>query len=202
MKASSPLSLRFYMIPISLAIIVTFIAGFGSELSVWLRYDRAALEHGQIWRVFSGHLVHLSWSHLFMNVAGMALIWAIFAHQYRWSEWLLIIIVGAIGVSLCLYWFNPELRWYVGLSGILHTLFIAGCLVELKQPRWDSRILFSLVIVKLAYEQIWGPMPGSEETAGGNVIVDAHLYGAIFGGIAYLILASVNKSRAENTTTN
>lgn len=188
------------MIPISLAIIVTFIAGFGSELSVWLRYDRAALENGQIWRVFSGHLVHLSWSHLFMNVAGMMLIWAIFAHQYRWSEWLLIIIVGAIGVSLCLYWFNPELRWYVGLSGILHTLFIAGCLIELKQPRWDSRILFALVIAKLAYEQIWGPMPGSEETAGGNVIVDAHLYGAIFGVIAVLVLAAVNKFRAVNIT--
>jgi len=86
------------------------------------------------------------------------------------------------------------------LDGILHTLFIAGCLIELKQPRWDSRILFALVIVKLAYEQIWGPMPGSEETAGGNVIVDAHLYGAVFGVIAVLVLATVNKFRAVNIT--
>ena len=43
-------------------------------------------------------------------------------------------------------------------------------------------------------------MPGSEETAGGNVIVDAHLYGAIFGVIAVLVLAAVNKFRAVNIT--
>ena len=54
-------------------------------------------------------------------------------------------------------------------------------MTDLKTRRWDAWILLMLVIIKLAYEQLWGPMPGSESTAGGKVVVDAHLYGAIFG---------------------
>jgi hypothetical protein len=40
-----------------------------------------------------------------------------------------------------------------------------------------------VVVGKVAYEQIAGPLPGSEATSGGAVIVDAHLYG-IIGGTA------------------
>jgi rhomboid family GlyGly-CTERM serine protease len=170
-----------YFIPISIAIIVTVIAFIGSDASLWLRYDREALQAGQLWRAITAHLTHLGWSHLAMNLAGLALIWAIFGSHIGSRRWWVVLLVGAAGTSALLYVFNPQLRWYVGLSGVLHTLFIAGCLADLKHHRWDSRILLVLVIVKLLYEQIWGPMPGSESTAGGKVIVDAHLYGAIFG---------------------
>ena len=170
-----------YLIPISIALIVTLVALIGSDASLWLRYDRDAILAGQLWRIVSGHLVHLGWSHLAMNLAGLGLIWIIFGSHIPWQRWLMILLVGAIGTSVFMLLFNPQLRWYVGLSGVLHTLFIAGCLADLKYRRWDSWILLILVITKLAYEQIWGPMPGSESTAGGKVIVDAHLYGAIFG---------------------
>ncbi|MGD8938244.1 MAG: rhombosortase [Gammaproteobacteria bacterium] len=170
-----------YLIPISIALIVTLVALIGSDASLWLRYDRDAILAGQLWRIVTGHLVHLGWSHLAMNLAGLGLIWVIFGSHIPWRRWLVILLVGAIGTSVFMLLFNPQLRWYVGLSGVLHTLFIAGCLADLKYRRWDSWILLVLVITKLAYEQIWGPMPGSESTAGGKVIVDAHLYGAIFG---------------------
>ena len=148
---------------------------------MWLRYDRMAIENGQLWRMLTGHLAHLGWSHLFMNLAGLGLIWTIFGSHITWRRWLVILFVGALGTSVLLLLLNPQLRWYVGLSGILHTLFIAGCLADFKYRRWDTWILLGLVLVKLLYEQIWGPMPGSESTAGGKVIVDAHLYGAAFG---------------------
>ena len=35
----------------------------------------------------------------------------------------------------------------------------------------------------MIWEQVYGPAPGSEEMAGGNVIVNAHMYGAIAGGL-------------------
>jgi len=176
------LSLRtHYLIPISIAIIVTFIALLGSDVGTWLRYDRDAIQAGQLWRLVSGHLAHLGWSHLAMNLAGLVLIWTIFGSHISWRRWLVILLLGAIGTSVLLLLFNPQLRWYVGLSGVLHTLFIVGCMADLKHRRWDTWVLLVLVIVKLMYEQIWGPMPGSESTAGGKVIVDAHLYGAIIG---------------------
>lgn len=160
---------------------MTLVALIGSDAIQWLRYDREAIQSGQLWRLLTAHLAHLGWSHLAMNVAGLALIWAIFGAHIPWRRWLAILLVGAIGTSILLFMFNTHLRWYVGLSGVLHTLFIAGCLADLKYRRWDTRILLALVILKLIYEQVSGPLPGSEATAGGNVIVDAHLYGAFFG---------------------
>jgi rhomboid family GlyGly-CTERM serine protease len=98
-----------------------------------------------------------------------------------------VFFVGAFAVSAGMLAFNPSLRWYVGLSGVLHGFFIAGCLADMhKTFRWDNALLFGLVTVKLIYEQIWGPLPGSEETAGGNVISDAHLYGALAGLFVYV----------------
>jgi len=41
-----------------------------------------------------------------------------------------------------------------------------------------------MLLAKLAYEQLYGALPGSAATAGGPVIVDAHLYGSIAGIIA------------------
>ena len=177
---------------------MTLVALIGSEASIWLRYDRDAIQAGQLWRIVSGHLAHLGWSHLAMNLAGLGLIWVIFGSHIPWQRWLVILVVGAIGTSVLLLLFNPQLRWYVGLSGVLHTLFIAGCLADLKHRRWDTWILLVLVIAKLAYEQIWGPMPGSESTAGGKVIVDAHLYGAVFGFLMmgfYVIKDRIKKAR-------
>lgn len=170
-----------YLIPLGIAISVTLIALLGSDANQWLRYDRIAISDGQLWRVITGHFTHLGWSHLAMNLAGLALIWAIFGGHITWQRWLSLLLVGAIGISTLLFTFNTHLRWYVGLSGVLHTLFIAGCMADLKHKRWDTRLLLALVIVKLGYEQIWGPMPGSESTAGGKVVVDAHFYGAICG---------------------
>lgn len=199
MPANTALKLSHYTIPLALAIIVTLIAIIGSEASQWLRYDRDAILGGELWRAITGHLAHLSWSHLAMNLAGLGLIWVIFGTHLTTKRWLILLVFGALGTTTLLLIYNPTLRWYVGLSGVLHTLFIAGVLVDLKHGRWDSRLLLALIIAKLAYEQIWGPMPGSEESAGGNVIVDAHLYGAICGLAMFIIYTLWDKYHSKKT---
>lgn len=179
------MQLKDYTIPLVLALIVTLIAAIGSDLEHWLRFDRVAIFNGQLWRLLTGHLAHLGWSHLTMNVLGLALIWALFGKAYDTRHWLIALCIGSLGTSALLLWLNPELRWYVGLSGVLHTLFILGCLADIQQSRWGGGLLLLAVAAKLLYEQIAGPMPGSESTAGGRVIVDAHLYGGLWGAICY-----------------
>lgn len=66
-------------------------------------------------------------------------------------------------------------------------MFIVGCIYDIKAGRWDAKLLLLIIIAKLTWEQIAGPLPGSEATAGGNVIVDAHLYGAVAGYLIYRI---------------
>jgi hypothetical protein len=83
------------------------------------------------------------------------------------------------------FWYlSRNMLWYVGLSGVLHGLIIAGAIRGLRQLPGESAVILAAVIGKLTWEQLAGPLPGSESVSGGNVIVNAHLYGAIGGAIA------------------
>ena len=65
---------------------------------------------------------------------------------------------------------------------------IAGAITGLTLWPIESIVILVLVFGKVAYEQMAGPMPGSEFTSGGPVVVNAHLYGAIAGLVAGLPL--------------
>ncbi len=153
-----------------------------------LAYDRAALGSGQMWRLLSGHFVHLGWTHSILNLAGLALVVWLVGTVFSWSRWLYIGFVSIAAIDAGLWLFNTDLDWYVGLSGLLHGLLAAGLLPRLLQRDRESMVLAVFVLAKLVWEQVGGPLPGSESTSGGTVIVDAHLYGVIGGLIAGALL--------------
>jgi rhomboid family GlyGly-CTERM serine protease len=106
--------------------------------------------------------------------------WALFARDYSPLRWLAIYLFASLAISAGLWWFNPDLEWYVGASGSLHGVMTAGTLAHLRRGDLDGWILATFVIAKLAYEQFAGSMPFA---GAANTIVDAHLYGAV-GGLA------------------
>jgi len=161
-----------------------------------LRFDRQAIEAGQVWLLLTGNFVHLGVSHLVMNMAGLALIVALVWQRFSWIEWLLITLISSLVVGMGLYFLNADLFWYVGFSGTLHGLIIAGCLADLRYFPKSAGLLLVLVIGKLAWEQMAGALPGSESVAGGNVIVDAHLYGAVGGALAGSVLLGLRRIRS------
>lgn len=170
------------LLPIGLTLCVTLFALGGSELTAILRFDREALLHdGQVWRLFTGHLVHLGWSHTGLNIAGLVLIWILIGHRYDNRQWSAIIAALMLGISLGLLLFNPTLTWYVGLSGVLHGMLVAGAIADIRSGDKTAWVLLILIAAKLIWEQITGALPGSEAAAGGNVIVDAHFYGGLVG---------------------
>ncbi len=81
-------------------------------------------------------------------------------------------------------------------QGLLHGLLIAGAIRGIKTQPVESIIIVVAVAGKLIYEQLIGPLPGSEATAGGAVITNAHLYGA-FGGA---MIAAILWRRVEPAT--
>lgn len=171
-----------------LALFIVTISGalqFGMPATAqWLRLEPGSIRMGEIWRLFSGHFLHLSWKHYALNGAALMVICGLFASSLTAVALVGWIIVSALAVGLGLLWFEPGLGWYVGLSGVLHGLLTAGGLDALgKRERIGGLILIALGL-KLAWEQAYGPMPGSEASAGGAVIVNAHLYGALGGAIA------------------
>ena len=149
-----------------------------------LAYSREYLASGQLWRLVTGHFVHLGWTHLLLNLGGLALVFWLVGQAFRWRQWLYITGISVAAIDAGFWFLYPELAWYVGLSGLLHGLLAAGLLRGLLSQDRESLILAAFIVAKLAWEQIGGPLPGSEATSGGTVIVDAHLYGAVGGLIA------------------
>ncbi len=176
-----------------ITLLVLFIGIYTNDLANVLRYDRNLIREGEIWRVVSAHFTHLTWSHLLMNLAGFALVFVFFGNLLNTLNWACFTFFSAILISLVLYLSNPNLIWYVGLSGVLHGLLVLGGLYDYKVRRWESIFFLSIIFTKLLWEQIYGALPGSEDTAGGPVLVDAHFYGALSAVIWFTGLMLLKK---------
>ena len=147
----------------------------------WLRFDRTGITAGEAWRLLTGHLVHLGVTHALLNLVGLALVWFLVGRAFSTRQWLWIIAGSVAAIDVGLWFGNPSLEWYVGLSGLLHGMLAAGIVAGLAARSGEAVVLAVVVAGKLAWEQFAGPLPGSEATSGGAVIVDAHLYGVIGG---------------------
>lgn len=156
-----------------------------------LRYDREAIAAGEWWRLLTAHLVHLNLEHAVLNALGFVLMWALFARDFRPQAWIVIILSSIVTIDIGLWLRDSTIEWYVGSSGALHGVMVAGTLAHLRRKDLDAWILAIFVVAKLAYEQWTGALPFAE--GGATVVVSAHLYGAIGG----LISAATQRPRAE-----
>lgn len=186
---------RHWGIPLALAAVAFVVMALGNDAAEMLRYQREAILDGGFWRMLSGHLVHLGWAHLWLNLTGLGLIWVLTGDAYTGTGWGLQLISCALITAMGMLLLNPELEWYVGLSGVLHGLLLAGLLGRLISGHRDASLLLAVLVLKLAWEQLYGPLPGSEASVGDTVVVDAHLYGAIGGGVCASLLLGVPRWR-------
>lgn len=168
-------------------------------LSDTLRFDRGAIENGHWWLLLTGNFVHFGLGHLLLNLAGLILTYSLVWRNFNASEWLAITLVASMGVGVGLYLWDREIFWYVGFSGTLHGLIIAGTLADFRRYPGQAALLLGVVIAKLAFEQLYGSLPGSAEAAGGAVAVNSHLYGAITGAIIGVILLVWKIQREAHT---
>ena len=150
-----------------------------------LWYDRDAVTAGEYWRILTGNLVHLGWSHLALNITALLIgIW-IFYPARTPIAWTAAQIVCSLATSLGLYWLSPDIAWCVGMSGALHGLLMIGALDWIMKGDRLGWGLLAVWVGKLAWEQYRGALPLSTEAVGSAVVTDAHLWGAI-GGLLYV----------------
>lgn len=167
-----------------LALVLLSLLGESGQLA--LRYQRDAVLQGEYWRLVTGHLVHGSLQHLILNTAGLGLIAALFPHDYSWRAWLLVALFSVLAIDVGFVFYEPQLLWYVGLSGVLHGALAAGAIAWWRhESRLLALVLSAIFVGKLAWEQWHGALPLSGSLP---VVVDAHLYGALGGALAGFIL--------------
>jgi rhomboid family GlyGly-CTERM serine protease len=147
----------------------------------YLQYQRHAIEHGQVWRLLTGHWVHLGATHFLLNLLGLLLLWQIIGNWLSTGEKLVVLLGSSLLISIGLYLFYPQISWYRGLSAALHGLWVAGALLGIKRDKKTAFILLSLLLIKLGWEQAFGPMASSTILTGGPVLIQAHLLGALSG---------------------
>lgn len=160
---------------------VVILQSFGEDAIALFRYENTMIKTGEWWRLLSGHFIHLGWTHLILNLAGMWLLVFIFHSLIKPVVLLASVLLLATGTSLGLLMFSPAVVWYIGLSGMLHGFITMGAMLIFRSKPWPAVFLLACVTVKLIWEQFFADANAIELAIGGKVIYDAHLYGAITG---------------------
>jgi rhomboid family GlyGly-CTERM serine protease len=159
---------------------------FDAQISDLLIYNRSLITAGEYWRIISGHFFHSNANHFLLNVAAVALLWALHGQYYSYKNYLLVFLTSAIICSLGIYWFSVNIELYVGLSGVLHGFFVWGALMDIKHKEKTGYLLLMGVMAKVIHEQIYGASADVEILIGASVATDAHLYGATGGLLAFI----------------
>jgi len=73
----------------------------------------APISHGEIWRLVTSQFVHLGFNHTLLNLVGYLIVAASFREDITPREETIALGFSVIGVGLGIYWFNPDIAWYV-----------------------------------------------------------------------------------------
>lgn len=175
----------------------------GESAQELFQFQREGLAQGQLWRLFTGHFIHLGWSHALMNLAALGLLVYLLAEGLEAASLLGLIVASSLAVDAGLWFLQPELEWYVGLSGVLHGLFAGLLLLQWFCRRERYLWLILLLSVKLGWEGMTGPLPMTADLAGGPVVTVAHLYGAlggVLGAISVILVMNLAEAATKNRT--
>ncbi|MDI1248591.1 MAG: rhombosortase [Lacunisphaera sp.] len=117
-------------------------------------YARTSILHGEWWRLWTGHWVHFSASHLAWNLA--VLLGAGACLERRHPGLLLVFtVIAAPLISLTLMLGEPAMQTYGGLSGLATGAVVLLALTELDRDSRDRAWgwgLLILVVAKIAFD--------------------------------------------------
>lgn len=156
-----------------------------------LIYDRAAIGRGEWWRAWTGHWVHFGWPHFIVD-AGLLLIlgWLLEARHPWFSRASLLAM--PVFISAVLYWFDPAMARYGGLSavnlGLLLFLALQGWQADWTDWFWPA--VLAIYVGEVAFEIIQGGRGGGMirfDDPGIQVATSAHLAGAAYALAGWLI---------------
>jgi rhomboid family GlyGly-CTERM serine protease len=181
-----PIQKQHSVAVVILATLVTLAIIFDAQLSQFFVYQRQLIEQGEYWRLFTGHLFHTNTYHYLLNMAALVMLWLLHGQFYSIKNYTLLFIVSAFICSLGLYYFDTTLIQYVGLSGVLHGIFVFGAIMDIKTKDKTGYLLFIGVWLKIAYEQFYGASSEVSDLINASVAINAHLWGAV-GGLVFTI---------------
>ena len=174
---------RYWGLPLLLSASLFLAWVLGKPAAELLMYQRFDIQSGQIWRLATAHWVHLSFQHLLLNLMSLALAWWLFHQALAGFTGYLLTGLISLGVTLSLFVLHPDIGWYAGFSGVLHGFLVAGALLSRRQNPLLSLATLLIVAIKLIIELVRGAEPGLAEFINSPILIHAHVYGALLGGL-------------------
>jgi rhomboid family GlyGly-CTERM serine protease len=179
-RAPSPV-LPTATLVIGLAAVMVFLF---PATSAPLIYERSLILHGEIWRVWTGHLVHFSKSHLFWDLAVYVVAGCWLERlRPRAARWFYVVCPPLIAAALLVC--DPSLERYAGLSGVATGLLVFLACLQLgesrTEPRWFWLAVLALVALKIGLEAVTHTHLLVGNLAGVRVVPLAHVSGAVCG---------------------
>ena len=112
-------------------------------------------------------------------------------------------LILSFWVSTGLWFCNPEIIRYGGLSGVLHGMFVLAV-------AWQSRytLRWKAMLIAAAIAKVLAEQTGIYDTTqlsldiGGRVAIDAHLYGLTGGLFILLVHATYIKLKPKKESIN
>lgn len=122
-------------------------------LAAALIYDRDAVAAGQLWRLVTSALVHLSPSHLALDVAAVLLVAMLGRSEPPATALAICVLISTVS-SLYVLVCRPEMRYFGGLSGIATGLFAYIALMSLRRHgrHLPSLLPLAALLVKTGME--------------------------------------------------
>jgi len=183
---------------LAVAVLMLVLQAGGAGVADALRYERAAIASGELWRLVSGHFVHLGWTHCLLNVGGVAALAMILPAPLR--AWRCSALLGMF-IGLALFAMLPGLNHYAGFSGINYGLAALALL-----PRARGEAVAALVLAALVARAVWQSLDGGSAAdaawLGAPPLAAAHLAGLAGGAMIRLRPAMPGEASAPGVPRN
>lgn len=140
-------------------------------------FSQEKIHSGEIWRIWSGHFVHINYLHLLMNSLGFSILVILYKNLISTAQLIIQIVYLASSIGLSLYFFSPDIQHYAGFSGILYGLFIIAALQALSKK---NNLLSYPILFAITGKIIWNKFADAEDNLiNMPIATDAHIYGYI-----------------------
>lgn len=177
-----------YLLPfIALMIVFTVLMVVPERYSSVLVFNSKLINDGEIWRLLTGHLVHSNFNHLYLNCAGMLLVWALHGEYYPRFKGLPLVLISSIVIGIGLF-LTTDYQNYYGFSAVIHFLLVWGALIDVQNKDKTGYLLLIGLILKVGYEQVTGGDPMTAATIGANVATESHLIGVLVALVLFFLM--------------
>jgi rhomboid family GlyGly-CTERM serine protease len=149
----------------------------------------------EVWRLLSAHIIHFNFFHSAINLIAFWAILLVFYWNLPLKTLIVFLILCCLGVDAGLFLLGATNQEYIGFSGALHGLAIAGACNSRQHKLWRRAAFILIILFKVIAENFFITNSGGITNQQDFIVAaDAHAYGAI-SGLMIGLFCVTNKKR-------